>query len=174
MEKREHLSILIIDDDQMLATALKSDLEKTFHRYDLHISVFGTGEESREHIAGKPDLVIMDYYLNSKNRNAMNGVKIVDMIKRESPDTEVIMFTGEEHADIAVKAMHHGAHDYVVKNDDMFRKLNMSVMQCLRLKHLKSEIRSQRTKSHILVVSMALMAGALIALQLWAPGVLHR
>lgn len=174
MENREHISILIIDDDQMLATALKSDLEKTFPNHDLQISLFETGEAGKAHISGKPDLVIVDYYLNSKDRNAMNGVKIVDMIKQESPDTEVIMFTAEEHADIALKVMHHGAHDYIVKNDYMFRKLNMSVMQCLKLKHLKSEIRSQRTKSNILMVSMALMAGALIALRLWAPGVLSR
>jgi DNA-binding NtrC family response regulator len=174
MEKREHISILIIDEDHMLATALKSDLERTFRNHDLQISLFETGEAGKVHIAAKPDLVIVDYDLNSKDRNAMNGLKIVDIVKQESPDTEVILFTAAEHADIAVKALQHGAHDYIVKNDYMFRKLNMSVMQCLRLKQLKSEIRSQRTKSNILVISMALMAGALIALQLWAPAVLSR
>lgn len=171
MEKREHISILIIDDDRMLATALKSDLEKTFPNHDLQISLVATGEESKTHISANPDLAIVDYNLNSRNRNAMSGVEIVDMIRQESPDTEVIMFTAEEHADMAVKAMQHGVHDYIVKNDYMFRKLDMSVMQCLKLKQLKSEIRLQRTKSNILAVSMALMAGALIALRLWAPGV---
>lgn len=170
MEKREHISILIIDDDRMLATALKSDLERTFPNHDLQISLFETGEESRAHISAKPDLAIVDDCLNGKGRDAMNGVKIVDMIKEESPDTEVIMFIAEEHADIALKAMHHGAHDYIVKNDYMFRKLSMSVMQCIKLKQLKSEIRSQRAKSNILAVSMALMVGALIALRIWSPG----
>ncbi len=155
----------------MLATALKSDLEKTFPNHDLLISLVATGEESKTHISANPDLAIVDYNLNSRNRNAMSGVEVVDMIRQESPDTEVIMFTAEEHADMAVKAMQHGVHDYIVKNDYMFRKLDMSVMQCLKLKQLKSEIRLQRTKSNILVVSMALMAGALIALRLWAPGV---
>lgn len=174
MEKREHINILIIDDDQMLATALKSDLKRTFPNHDLHISLFETGEESREHISEKPDLVIVDYHLNSRNSNAMNGLNIVDLVRQESPDTEVIMFTGEEHADIAMKAMKHGVHDYIVKNDYMFRKLNMSVLQCLKLKQLKSEIRSHRVKSNILVVSMALMAAAFIALRLFAPGLLSR
>jgi len=171
MEKREHISILIIDDDHMLATALKSDLERTFSNHNLQISLFGTGEESRPHISTKPDLVIVDYYLNSKDGNAMNGLKIVDMVKQESPDTEVVLFASEEHADIAVKAMSHGAHDYIVKNDYMFRKLNMSVMQCLKLKQLRSEVRVQRTKSNILMVSVALMASALIALRIWVPDV---
>jgi DNA-binding NtrC family response regulator len=173
METREHMNILIIDGDKMLATALKSDLEKTFPDHNLQISLFETGEESMAHISAKPDLVIVDYYF-SGNSNAMNGLKIVDLIKQESPDTELILFAGEEQADIALKAMQHGAHDYIVKNDYMFRKLNLSVSQCLKLKRLKSEIRSQRAKRHILVVSVALIAGALIALRLWAPGFLNR
>lgn len=172
MEKREHLSILIIDDDKMLSAALKSDLERTFPNHDLQISLFETGEESIPHISAGPDLAIVDYDLNSRDQEAMSGVKIMDRIRRESPDTEVIMFTGEEHADIAMKAIQHGAHDYIVKNDYMFRKLSMSVLQCMKLKLLKSEIRSQRVKSNILVVSVALMAGALIALKLWAPDAL--
>jgi two-component system OmpR family response regulator len=174
MEKQEHISMFIIDGDKMLATALKSDLERTFEDHDLKISLFETGEESTERISENPDVVIVDYSLNSKNSEAMTGVKIIDLIKQKSPGTEVIIFTEEEHADIALKAMHHGVHDYIVKNDYMFRKLNMTVLQCLKLKRLKSEIRTQRVKSNILVVSMALMAGAFIALRLWAPGVLAR
>jgi DNA-binding NtrC family response regulator len=175
MEKREHISMFIIDDDKMLATALKSDLERTFSDHDLQISVFATGEESREHIPGKPDLVILDYYPNSKNHEAMNSVEIIDLVRQKSSDTEVILISGEEHIDnIAGKAMEHGAHDYIMKDDYLFRKLNLSVLQCLKLKQLKTEIRAQRVKSNVLVVSMALMAGALIALQLWAPDVLGK
>ncbi len=174
MEKQEHISIFIIYDDKMLATALKSDLKRTFEDHNLTISLFGTGEESEDRISENPDVVIVDYYLNSKSREVMNGVNIINLVKQKSPDTEVIIFTAEEHADIAVRTMHHGAHDYIVKNDYMFRKLNMAVLQCLKLKRLKSEIRAQRVKSNILMVSMALMAGAFIALRLWAPHVLGR
>lgn len=167
--------MFIIDDDKMLTTALKSTLERAFEDHDLQISVFATGEESKEHIPEKPDLVILDYYPNSKNWGAMNTVEIIDLVRQKSPDTEVILIAGEEHSEnIAGKAMQHGAHDYIMKDDYLFRKLNMAVLQCLKLKRLKSEVRAQRVKSNVLVVSMALMAGALIALQLWAPDVLGR
>ncbi len=168
------MSILIIDDDRMLATALKSDLERSFPDYGLQISLCETGEESRGAIAAKPDLAIVDYCLRGKNGDAMSGVQIVSMLKQQSPDTEVIIFTAEEQADTALNVIHQGAHDYIVKNDYMFRKLSMSVMQCMKLKQLKSQLRLQRAKSNILVVSMALMAGALIALRIWSPGVLGR
>lgn len=171
MDNREYTSILIIDDDPMLSAALKSDLERTFAKHNLRISLSGTGEESKAPVSGKPDVVIVDCYQNSKERNGINGIGIVDMVRQESPDTEVILFSPEEHADIAVKAMHYGAHDYIVKNDYMFRKLNMSVMQCLKLKQLKAEVRAQRIKSNILMVSLVLVAGLLIALRILAPGV---
>jgi DNA-binding NtrC family response regulator len=148
MEKREDISMFIIDDDTMLAMALKSDLERTFEDHNLQISVFATGEDSREHIPGKPDLVILDYYPNSKNPGAMNSVEIIDLVRQKSPDTEVILIAGEEHSEnIAGKAMQHGAHDYIMKDDYLFRKLNMTVLQCLKLKRLKTEVRAQRVPS---------------------------
>ncbi|MES2132288.1 MAG: response regulator [Bacteroidota bacterium] len=174
MEARDRITIFVIDDDKMLTMALKNDIEKTFAQYNAVVSTFEAGEQTSMFIKNGPDIAIVDYHLNSKNKDAMDGVRIIDMIKKESPDTEVIMFTSEEHAEIAVKALHHGAHDYVVKNDFMFRKLNMSVMQCIKLKQLKADIRSQKIKTSVLAVSLVLMAGALIALQIWAPNVLSK
>lgn len=169
MNTQNPTSIFIIDDDKMLASALKKDLETNFADRNLNIKTFMAGEEAKSYINEKPDLAIVDYHLNSKYKDAMNGVKTIDIIKKNSPDTEVIMFTGEDHADIATKAMQHGAHDYVVKNEMMFRKLKMSVYQCLKLKELKKEIKLQKVKERVLFIAIALMLGATIALEIWAP-----
>lgn len=174
MEAKDRITIFVIDDDKMLTMALKNDIEKTFAQYHAVVSTFEAGEQIDSFANSRPDVVIVDYHLNSKYKDAMNGVKVIDMIRKESPDTEVIMFTSEEHAEIAVKALHHGAHDYIVKNDFMFRKLNMSVMQCIKLKQLKADVKSQKIKTNILAISLTLMAGALIALQIWAPHVLGK
>lgn len=174
MESFPHTTIFIIDDDNMLAMALKSNLEEMFKKQDILVSVFENGEDSLAYIGQKPDVAIVDYHLRSKGDVAMDGAGIIDMIKKKSPQTEVLIFTSEEYADIAVKAMGHDAHDYIVKNDYMFRKLNLSVMQCLKLKKLRSEVRLQKTKSKILTVSVALMAGALIVIELWAPQILGK
>lgn len=174
MESFPHTTIFIIDDDNMLAMALKSNLEDMFKKQAILVSVFENGEDGLAYIGQEPDVAIVNYHLGSKDNGAMDGAGIIDMIKKKSPQTEVLIFTGEEHADIAAKAMGHDAHDYIVKNDYMFRKLNLSVMQCLKLKKLRSEVRVQKTKSKILAVSVALMAGALIVIELWVPQILGK
>ena len=174
MAPDNQISIFIVDDDKMLAKALKNEIEKTFPKLNPVISTFESGEECEKSIKTKPNLAIVDYHLDSKIKNAMNGVKTIDMIKKHSPDTEVIMFTSEEKADIAVKAMQHGAHDYIVKNEHMFRKLNMSLLQCLKLRDLKAEVSKSRTRVFILLFIVVAIIGAVASLQIWAPHLLER
>lgn len=151
MATNSQISIFIVDDDKMLGKALKNEIEKTFPKFNPVITTFESGEECQKAMGSKPNLAIVDYHLDSKIKNAMDGVKTIDMIKKNSPNTEVIMFTSEEKADIAVKAMHHGAHDYIVKNEFMFRKLNMSILQCLKLKELKTEVSKSKNRVFILL-----------------------
>lgn len=170
MTSNRAISIHIIDDDKLLTKALKNELEKTFAQYNVEISTFETGELYALSAEEKPDVVVVDYHLNSKFKDAMNGVKIVNKIKRDSPDTEIVMFTSEENAEIAVKAIQQGVHDYVVKNDTMFRKLNMAVYQCLRLKELKEELRLQKKLSYISVIIITLLIGVSTTISILAPG----
>lgn len=174
MKNENGIQICIVDDDKMMATALKKELEETFKTFGVQVTTFETGELCQDAIRKNriPDVAIVDYHLDSKYRDAMNGMKTIDMIKKESPDTDVIMFTSEENADIAVRAMHHGAHDYLVKNDHMFRKLNLSIYQCIKLKNLRKEVKKQRTMTTIAVVLVSLIVGAVAAIQIFAPHLL--
>ena len=174
MASNNQISIFIVDDDKMLAKAIKNEIEKTFPKLSPVITTFETGEECEKAMSGRPDLAIVDYHLDSKKRDAMDGVKTIDMIKKLNKNTEVIMFTSEERAEIAVKAMHHGAHDYIVKNDLMFRKLTMAIFQCMKLRDLKSQVGKSRTNAIILLFLLVAVIGAVAAIQIWAPNLLDR
>lgn len=159
MKSSSKTNIFIIDDDKVLTKAVKNELEKNFSEYKVRISTFEAGEKITFEGGNQPDVAIVDFHLNGGSKNTMDGVKVIAMIKSKSPETEVVMFTGEESADIAVKAMHQGAHDYVVKNDNMFRKLNMAVYQCLKLKELKEELNLQKKLSYLSVILISLFVG---------------
>ncbi|MGZ3883030.1 MAG: response regulator [Bacteroidia bacterium] len=168
----DSINIHIIDDDKLLTTALKNELEKTFAKYNVEISAFETGEAYELSKTKTPDVAVVDFHLNSKFKDAMNGVTLVNKIKKENPDTEVVMFTSEDNAEIAVRAIHQGVHDYVVKNNTMFRKLNMAVYQCMRLKELKEELRLQKKLSYISVIIITLLIGVSATISLIAPHLL--
>ncbi|MCK7506139.1 MAG: response regulator [Desulfobacterales bacterium] len=51
----------------------------------------------------------------------MDGIELLQHIKAESPDTEVIMFTGHGDMDLAIKSLKYDATDFVTKpiNDEV-------------------------------------------------------
>ena len=169
MKSNTITSIFIIDDDKLLTRTMKNELEQNFGKFNVEITTFESGEAVDVTKNNQPDVAIIDFHLNSENKTAMNGVKIIDMFRKKSPDTEIIMFTGEDNATIAVTAMHHGAHDYVVKDDSMFSKLNMAIYQCLKLKELKQELQLQKKLSYVSVAVLTLIIAIGLSISIIAP-----
>src|SRR5512134_3410615 len=114
------MKIFIVDDDPMLTTALSDYLtRKSAHT----VEVFSTGEECLEHMTENPDVVILDYYLNTVQRDAANGMEILKSIKRDYPDTHIIMLSGQEHYGVAIQTIQKGAEQYVMKDANAFAKV---------------------------------------------------
>ena len=85
--------IFVVDDDEMLSMALEDYLaRKTAHT----IYVFSTGEECLLHLREQPDLVILDYNLNSVNKKAANGLVILEAIKKQDGGIKVVMLSTQE------------------------------------------------------------------------------
>ena len=61
-----------------------------------------------------PDLVMMDVKLPDQD-----GLAVLRQLKREHPDLEVIVMTAFGGSSSAIKAMEHGAYDYVTKPFEM-------------------------------------------------------
>ena len=63
----------------MLTTALEDYLTReTPHQ----VQKFGTGEECLKHLHQQPDVIILDYYLNTVSKEAANGMEILKSIKK--------------------------------------------------------------------------------------------
>lgn len=174
MKMSKNPSIFIVDDDKMLQKALTSEIEKAFAKQNVSVSSFETGERCINALLKKsavaPMVAIVDYRLDSKFPDAMNGIKTIEMIKKHSPDTEIIMLTGADSVDIAVRAMKHGAHDYIVKSDNIFRKLNMAIYQCIKLQELRRTLIGQRNRSIAVILTVVFILGSIITLQLIRSG----
>ena len=112
--------IFIVDDDTMLTEALKDCLTRSTPN---DISIFYTGEECLKHIAENPDVIILDYYLNSVQKEAANGMEILQVIKKNYPDIHVVMLSSQEHYAIALQTIQKGAEQYVIKDEDAFGKI---------------------------------------------------
>jgi two-component system, OmpR family, response regulator len=120
MELDKPRKIFIVDDDTMLTEALKDYLTC---RTPNDISIFNTGEECIRHLAETPDVIILDYYLNTVQKDAANGMEILQVIKKHYPELHVIMLSSQERYAIALQTIQKGAEQYVIKDEHAFEKI---------------------------------------------------
>jgi DNA-binding NtrC family response regulator len=99
--------ILIIDDDSDIQLVL-SDIIKS-EGYEVITAYNGEKalEKIREH---SPDLVLLDIKLPG-----MDGMKVLEEIKKTNKSLIVIMLTGYGEIKDAVQAMKMGAFNYITK-----------------------------------------------------------
>ncbi|MCX6249842.1 MAG: response regulator [Bacteroidetes bacterium] len=112
--------IFIVDDDAMLTEALKDYLTR---RTPNEIHIFSTGEDCLRHLSQNPDVIILDYYLNTVQKDAANGMEILQVIKKHYPDLHVIMLSNQERYAIALQTIQKGAEQYVIKDENSFGKI---------------------------------------------------
>ena len=112
--------IFVVDDDEMLSMALEDYLErKTNHE----VHLFNTGEECLEHLEEQPDIIILDYNLNSVKKDAANGLVILEAIKKLNDSVQVVMLSSQDASWIVVQTVKMGAAEYVVKDENAFEKI---------------------------------------------------
>lgn len=112
--------IFIVDDDIMQTEALADYLtRKTAHK----IQVFHTGEECLSRLSEHPDIIILDYYLNTIQKDAANGMEILTAIRKQDKHIHVIMLSSQERYGIALQTIQKGAEQYVIKDIDSFQKI---------------------------------------------------
>ncbi len=91
-----------------------------------------------------PDLVMMDVKLPDQD-----GIALLKQLKRDEPELEVIMMTAFGGSSTAIKAMEHGAYDYVTKPfeiDDLTATLKR-VFEHAAMSHEVSALRLELGKS---------------------------
>ncbi|MEI6455743.1 MAG: response regulator [bacterium] len=120
MELDKPKKIFIVDDDTMLTDALTDFLTR---KTPNQVHVFSTGEECLKHLTEKPDVIILDYYLNTVQKDAANGMEILQVIKKHYPELHVIMLSSQERYAVALQTIQKGAEQYVIKDEKAFDKI---------------------------------------------------
>jgi response regulator RpfG family c-di-GMP phosphodiesterase len=99
--------ILVVDDEPQICENVRKILGKKGYYTD----GANNGLEAIEAMAKNPvELVLMDMRMP-----VMNGLEALKRIKKDAPDTEVIMVTAVGEVDIAVECMKSGAIGYLTK-----------------------------------------------------------
>ena len=138
MTTKPMTKIFLVDDDELYLKLLSIELAQNA---SFHIVCFTTGELCLAALDQLPDVIILDYHLNGIDINAMNGIKTLEQIKEKNKDLPVIILSAQDKIEVAVNCMHHGAFDYVVKNETAYLRLHKAITSILELKKMNTALK---------------------------------
>src|SRR6266851_5130249 len=103
-------AILIIDDDEQIRGLLKDLLSPTHD-----CTAVGSAEEALAIL----DSINFNLIISDINMGGISGLDLVPRVLERTPDTVVVMISGQQTINSAVEAMRAGAFDYITKPLDL-------------------------------------------------------
>ncbi len=161
------LELLIVEDDE----GLQKQLKWTFDDYNVIVtdSHAKTIEEIRRF---EPKVVTLDLGLPPDPANASVGLALLEEILLLAPATKVIVVTGNDQRDIALKAVELGAYDFYQKPIQA-EELSLIVKRAFDLANLEEDNRNlfkrQTDSFHGIIASSPEMIGVCQKIEKVAP-----
>ena len=122
--------LLIVDDNRGILSAVKLLMDKHFAQVEILSSPNQLISTMR---TSEPDVVLLDMNFSAGINTGNEGIYWLNQINEKFPDVKVVLFTAYGDIDLAVKAMQHGAVDFVVKPWDNQRLIE-SLQNAYRLR----------------------------------------
>ena len=108
----ETRKILVVDDQEDVRQALRLLLKTSGYRTE----EVGSPKDALAKAAyGDHDLIIVDMNYTWDTTSGEEGLRLLDDLRAQRPDTRVIAMTGWSTIELAVEAMHRGACDFIPK-----------------------------------------------------------
>lgn len=128
--------VLIVDDDASLRRVTQLQLTEIGYQ----VATAADGRQALEMLQVAPhDLIIVDLQLQG-----LSGLDLLKEVRREFPETIVMMITAFGTVETAVEAMKDGAYDYITKPVHP-EQLQLVVGRALEHFHLLEEVRTLRS-----------------------------
>ncbi|WP_309610361.1 sigma-54 dependent transcriptional regulator [Sphingomonas sp.] len=133
------LEILVVDDEADIRELVAGVLEDEGYTVRTAADSSGALEAIEER---RPSLVLLDVWLQGSR---LDGLQILEQVKRRDPTLPVIMISGHGNLDTAVAAVREGALDFIEKPFEASRLLHL-VSRATETERLKRENVSLRER----------------------------
>src|SRR4030095_13274357 len=133
----DHPRVLVVDDDVDVGGLLREALS----RWGYDVSLATSGREAVRLISHQIfDAALVDIWMPE-----MDGLQVLEEIKRHDPALEVVMMTGNPMVETAVQALKSGAYDYLIKPLNL-DEMQILMQQVLEKRFLSREVHSLRSR----------------------------
>ena len=123
-------NLLVVDDERDICKALEFILS----REGYVVTTAHSGEEAVE-LLKKRDF---DVVLTDLKMEKMDGIELLEEVKRQNQETQVVLMTAYASVESAVNAMKKGASDYIVK-PFINEEIRLTIRRLIEQMRLRSE-----------------------------------
>src|SRR3984885_1539189 len=132
--------ILIVDDEEDIRELIAGIL----HDEGFDTRVAADSDSAINSVRSRrPQLVVLDIWLQGSR---LDGIQVLDMLKREHPDLPVVMISGHGTVETAVSSIKKGAYDFIEKPFKADRLIHVA-SRALEAARLKREVQELRLKA---------------------------
>ncbi len=137
----QKFNIFVVEDSDIYRELLRSfvkTIDRNYvnednSRYQVHS--FSSGEACLAGLDKKPDIILLDYYLDGymNNESNLNGLETLKEIKKQSPETHVIIVSTQPDYTLRAEFIKNGASDYISKEPGVRDKIQGSVYKLIKI-----------------------------------------
>ncbi|HEX4302373.1 MAG TPA: sigma-54 dependent transcriptional regulator [Rhizomicrobium sp.] len=132
--------ILVVDDEEDIRDLISGILRDE----GFETRVAGDSEGALNAVRlRRPQLVVLDIWLQGSK---LDGIQVLDTLKREQPDLPVIMISGHGTIETAVASIKKGAYDFIEKPFKADRLIHV-VGRALEASRLRREVQELKLKA---------------------------
>lgn len=119
MSAENDFSVFVVDDSDPYRTLLVESLEKMdlgSYPFRCKVYTYSSGEECLENIDKNPDVLVLDYHLDSNGYSQnMNGMNVLKQVHEKSPSTVVVMLSCQKNDEVTDALLRAGVFAYITK-----------------------------------------------------------
>jgi DNA-binding NtrC family response regulator len=126
--------VLVVDDERLLLRSLRRILARDGNRV---LTADGVDQLEEALLDADLEVVLLDLFLGSAQ-----SLEVLDRVKHDRPDVEVIVMTGHASIESAVGCMRRGAFDYLAKPFEDAHRVRTTVRKALERRRLVNRNRA--------------------------------
>ena len=118
----QRIAVLFVDDDEIFLKVLGKYFQ--IQHPQVRVKTCRSGEECLEALPDfQPDLIVLDYYLQSKDAS-MQGIRLLQTIHTRDTHAKIVVLSGREREQMIPELAKENVEDYIVKDMNALPELD--------------------------------------------------
>lgn len=165
-KKNKPFSVFLLEDNTMYRKGVYHYMKQTFGP-NIKVSAFEKSDNFMNALRSKPEVVVVDYHLDE--RSQIEGTQLIQEVRAHSPNTKIIVLSGEDSKDTIAECIGLGINDYVLKRENAIDKVASDISKVMYQMLEMIEKKQYKTMLATVAVVVVAMLSTVLTLKQVSP-----